>query len=169
MEYSKLIQERFSVRGFCQKNVEEEKLDKILQAGVLAPSAKNQQPIKVYVLKSEDAITKANKISPCMYGATLALLVCFDQDKSFKKSTGLDFGVQDASICCTHMMLEAKNQGLGSCWVGLIDEQLCHSLLDIPENIKPVALLPIGYEGEGVQPSERHFIRKSRQEIFEIK
>ncbi len=169
MEFSNLIKERYSVRDFSNAKVEEEKLAKIMEAGMVAPSAKNQQPIKVYLLKSQEAVENANKISPCMYGATVAFLVCFDQEKSFKKNTGLDFGVQDASICCTHMMLEAKNQGLGSCWVGLIDEGLCHSLLEIPQNIKPIALLPIGYETQGGLPSERHFIRKSKEEIFEVK
>ncbi len=157
MEYSRLIKERYSVRDFEQSEVENEKLDIILEAARIAPTAKNMQPQRLYVLRSTEAIKKLDLCTSCRYGAKLAVLVCYDREVNYKRgSDHADMGQVDAAIICTQMMLEAANQGLGTVWVGAFDPVAVIREFDLPENIVPVAILPIGYPAATSEPSERH-------------
>ena len=79
MSFLDLMKERYSVRKFSDKKVEDEKLELILEAGRVAPTAKNYQPQRMLVLRSEENIAKLNKLSPCVYGATTAIMVCGDE------------------------------------------------------------------------------------------
>ncbi len=85
MNFEDVIRERFSTRSFKNEKISHEKLDKILEAGRLAPTAKNIQPQKIYVLESDDALNKINECSPCIYGARTVLLVCSNKDLAFHK------------------------------------------------------------------------------------
>lgn len=158
MTFMELARDRYSVRKFSDKAVEKEKIDAIIEAGKVAPTAKNYQPQIIYIIKSEDALAKINEISPCIYGAPVVLLICYDADTVWKNSRrpGYDTGEVDASIVGTHMMLEAWEQGIGSCWVGVFNDQDIIKAFELPENIKPVALLPIGYAAEGSEPAPMH-------------
>ena len=151
MTFMELAKSRYSVRGFSDAPVEEEKLAAILEAGRIAPTACNNQPQHIYVAKSADAIAKLRTISPCTYNSNLILIVCYDTAVQ-----AAHFGEQDASIVCTHMMLEAWEQGIGSCWVGMFNAEELVKAFDLPENIRPIALLPLGYAAEGVQPAPLH-------------
>ncbi|MBR6521577.1 MAG: nitroreductase family protein [Oscillospiraceae bacterium] len=151
MTFMELAKSRYSVRGFSDAPVEEEKLAAILEAGRIAPTACNNQPQHIYVAKSADAIAKLRTISPCTYNSNLILIVCYDTAVQ-----AAHFGEQDASIVCTHMMLEAWEQGVGSCWVGMFNAEELVKAFDLPENIRPIALLPLGYAAEGVQPAPLH-------------
>ena len=151
MTFMELAKSRYSVRGFSDAPVEEEKLAAILEAGRIAPTACNNQPQHIYVAKSADAIAKLRTISPCTYNSNLILIICYDTAVQ-----AAHFGEQDASIVCTHMMLEAWEQGVGSCWVGMFNAEALVKAFDLPENIRPIALLPLGYAAEGVQPAPLH-------------
>ena len=151
MTFMELAKSRYSVRGFSDAPVEEEKLAAILEAGRIAPTACNNQPQHIYVAKSADAIAKLRTISPCTYNSNLILIICYDTAVQ-----AAHFGEQDASIVCTHMMLEAWEQGIGSCWVGMFNAEELVKAFDLPENIRPIALLPLGYAAEGVQPAPLH-------------
>ena len=153
-----LAKDRFSVRKFSDKAVEQEKIDKIIEAGLIAPTAKNQQPTKVFVMKSADAMEKMNALSRCIYGAPVALLVCYDEEEAWHSpfNTEYNSGEMDASITLTHMMLEAWELGIGSCWVGLFDHNEAAKVFGLPESVKPVAILPLGYPAEGCKPSPGH-------------
>ena len=151
MTFMELAKSRYSVRGFSDAPVEEEKLAAILEAGRIAPTACNNQPQHIYVAKSADAIAKLRTISPCTYNSNLILIICYDTAVQ-----AAHFGEQDASIVCTHMMLEAWEQGVGSCWVGMFNAEELVKAFDLPENIRPIALLPLGYAAEGVQPAPLH-------------
>ena len=151
MTFMELAKSRYSVRGFSDTPVEEEKLAAILEAGRIAPTACNNQPQHIYVAKSADAIAKLRTISPCTYNSNLILIICYDTAVH-----AAHFGEQDASIVCTHMMLEAWEQGVGSCWVGMFNAEELVKAFDLPENIRPIALLPLGYAAEGVQPAPLH-------------
>ena len=118
MEFMELARERYSVRKYDPRPVEGEKLDRILEAGALAPSAKNQQPQHVYVLESPAAIEKIRGITRCAFDAPVVLLVCGDRDAAWTNPfNGRNSAEMDCSILATHMMLEAQAQGLGTCWV----------------------------------------------------
>lgn len=166
MEFTELIFERYSVRKFTDEKLSDAQINAILEAGRAAPTAKNMQPVKVYVLKSDEAIATANACSPCIYGATTVFVICGNRDESFKHPDGRDFMQADASIVTTHMMLAAHDLGLGGCWVGMFDANETRKLLKLPENIMPVAFLPVGYID--APPSERHEMRRSMQDFAEF-
>ena len=151
MTFMELAKSRYSVRGFKDTPIEEEKLAAILEAGRIAPTACNNQPQHIYVVKSEEGVAKMRTISPCTYNAPVILAICYDANVQ-----AANFGEQDASIVCTHMMLEAWEQGIGSCWVGMFSADDFIKAFDLPENIRPIALLPIGYAADGILPAPLH-------------
>ena len=156
MSFIELAKSRYSVRSFSDKPVEEEKLEEILEAGRIAPTAKNMHPEKIYVLRSEEAMNKAKELTRCTYGASTVLLVCYDEEIAWHSNTRVGYisGEMDASIVTTHMMLRAWELGIGSCWVGLFNDKEVSAAFSLPENIKPVALMPLGYPTEDCVPRE---------------
>ncbi len=167
MTFMELAKARYSVRGFADKAVEQEKLDKIIEAGIVAPTAKNQQPFRIYVMKSAEAMEKMNKLTRCIYGAPIALLVCYNEEEAWHSpfNEEYDAGEMDATIVLTHMMLEAWELGIGSCWVGLFDHDEAAKEFGLPAEIKPVAVMPLGYAAEGAGPSPRHTEYRDKAEL----
>ena len=108
MEFTKVVAERYSCKNFSTRKVEAEKLTEILEAGRLAPTAKNFQEQRIYVLQSEESLAKLDKVTPCRYGASTCLVVAFDKNSVFTYPGGKrDSGVEDAAIVATHLMLAA--------------------------------------------------------------
>ena len=120
MTFQELARMRYSVRAYQDTPIEEEKLNQILEAGRIAPTACNNQPQKIYVARSEEARKKLASVSRCTFGAPVILVVCYDHDRNWKNRLmpGYESGETDAAIVCTHMMLQAAELGIGSCWVG---------------------------------------------------
>ncbi|MBR3162030.1 MAG: nitroreductase family protein [Bacilli bacterium] len=168
MEFEKVIKDRSATRKFSDRKVEKNILEKILEAGRIAPTAKNLQPFKIYVVESDEGLKKIDKASPCRYGAPTVLLVCGDRKQAYVKN-GNPIYVMDASIVTTHMMLEATNFGVDNIWVEMFDDDIIRDEFDIPENLVPVCLLPIGYKTEACPSSPFHEIRKSINELVEYK
>ena len=168
MDFMKLAAEWYSVRSYSARPVEQEKIDQILKAAQLAPTAVNFQPQMIYVLKSDEAMAKINRVCRCIYGAPLVFLVCSDERKTWKSQTERDYssGEMDCSIVCTHMMLEAWEQGLGSVWVRLFDVDAVAKAFDLPHYMKPICLLPVGYASEDAVPyAPWHDVYKPIEEI----
>lgn len=165
MDFLELATSRYSVRDFSSKPVEEWKIEKILQTAKVAPTAVNYQPQKLYVVKSPEAVAKLAAIRP-LFGAPLAVIVCYDVNRSWKNSRdeGHDSGEVDAAIVCTHMMLQAWELGIGSCWMGAFSPAAVSEAFGIPANEHPVAILPLGYPADGCKPSERHLSYRDGQE-----
>ena len=155
--FLELAAERYSVRSFSPAPVEDEKLDLILEAAKLAPTAVNYQPQKLYVVKSPKAIARLNELRQ-LFGAPLAVIVCYDKNISWKNSRngGHDIGDVDAAIVTTHMMMEALELGIGSCWMGAFSPSEVSGAFNIPENEQPVAILALGYPSDDCRPSDRH-------------
>jgi len=129
MKFINLAEERYSLRKFSDQPIEKEKLDLILKAGQLAPTACNYQPQRILVLENEAALTKLKQCTPYHFNAPMALLICYDKDVSWKRSyDGKDSGEIDASIVSTQMMLQATELGLGSTWVGHFDPALIRNM-----------------------------------------
>lgn len=168
MEFEKVIKERQATRKFSTKPVEREKLIKILEAGRIAPTAKNLQPIKIYVVESPEGLKKLDKASKCRYGAPTVLLVCGDKENSYVKD-GNPIYQMDASIVTTHMMLEATNVGIDNIWIELFDSSILKEEFAIPDNLEPVCLLPLGYKSKLCPPSSFHKIRKDITKLVEYK
>ncbi|MBQ6497767.1 MAG: nitroreductase family protein [Bacilli bacterium] len=166
MEFESVIRERQSTRKFNGQSVEKEKLDNILEAGRIAPTAKNIQPIKIYVVESPEGLEKIDKASPCRYNAGTVLVVCGDKEQAFTKGEYSTYEM-DACIVATHMMLEATNQGINNIWVEMFDEKVLREELSIPTEIVPVCLLPLGYKADDCPASPNHNRRKKLNELVE--
>ena len=168
MEFEDIIRKRTSVRKFSERRLEQEKLDKILEAGRLAPTAKNSQPIKIYVVKSEDGITKIDKASRCRYGASTVLIICGNKEEAYHKGDYTTYEM-DSCIVATHMMLEATNIGVDNIWVELFDENVLREEFNIPTEFTPVCLLPLGYKTEDCPMNPLHDKRKKIEDLVEYK
>lgn len=163
-----LAQQRYSARKFSDKPVEQSAIDKILRAGQLAPTACNNQPQKVFVLRSEEALRKLRLCTYSHFNAPLAMLVCYDSAQSWKRNyDGQDSGWVDASIVATHLMLEAWEQGVGSTWVMHFIPEAVQTEFELPEQLVPVALLVMGYPAEDASPHPLHAQSKSIDELVE--
>lgn len=164
MNFEDIIRNRTAVRKFKNEKVKKEQLDKILEAGRLAPTAKNIQPQRIYVIESEDALSKINDASPCIYGAKTVLLVCSDKSIAFSKEDHSTYEM-DACIVATHMMLEATNVGVDNIWVEMFDKDKIKEYFGITE--EPICLLPLGYKADDYAGNPMHNKRKSLDEIVE--
>lgn len=161
MEFKEVIQTRYSCKKYLPRQVESEKLEAILQAGRLAPTAKNLQEQHVYVLQSEEALKKVDGVTPCRYGAPTVLLVAFDRDNVFTYPGGKrDSGAEDATIVATHLMLAAADAGVNSCWINNFDPEKLARVMELPENEDVLMLLDLGYAAEGGGPLPNHASRK---------
>ena len=165
MEFDRVIQKRTAIRSFQEdKVVEKDKIVKILEAGRIAPTAKNLQPQKIFVISSQEGLAKIDKATPCRYQAPVVLLVCVDRSKVFSKNNH-DTAEIDGSIVATHMMLEATNQGLDNIWIEMFDKEKLKKEFNLNDNIEPICLLPIGYRSEGVLDSPNHGKRKNLEDM----
>lgn len=157
MDFLELVKERYSVRKFSSKKVEKEKLDMVLEAGRLAPTAVNFQPQRILVIDSEENLELLKSCTTYHFHAPMALLVCYDTTVSWKRSYDKqDMGAVDASIVTTQMMLQATALGLGTTWVGHFDPEAIRRTFQIPDYLIPVALLPLGYPREDCVPHQLH-------------
>ncbi|SHK87725.1 Nitroreductase [Anaerocolumna jejuensis DSM 15929] len=158
MDYEELINTRYSVRKFSDKPVEKDKLDKILEAGRIAPTAGNRQPQRIVVIQSKEAFEKMKRCTPCHFNAPLLLLLCYDKAVENNNHYGdkRPYGQVDASIVLTHIMLEAHNLGLGTVWVGLFNPELLREYFHIPASYEILGLMPMGYPAQDAAPGKMH-------------
>ena len=162
MDFLQLMEQRYSVRSYSGKPIEQEKLDKILQAGRLAPTAVNEQPQRIFVLRSPEALAKVRQVCRYALDAPVVLLVCYDKNISWKADKyGDDFdaGEMNATIVTTAMMLQASQLGIGSLWVRGYHTQDVIEAFNLPQNIVPVCMLDLGYPADDSKPSPKHFSR----------
>lgn len=155
MDFINIAKQRCSVRSYMDKKVEADKLEKILEAAHVAPTAANLQPVHLIAVQSEEGLAKIGKAAN-IYGAPLAIIVCADHNKAWvrpfdKKQTG-DI---DASILTDYMMLQATELGLGSVWVCYFKSDVLSKEFNLPSNLEPVNILVIGYSDEGAVDTNR--------------
>lgn len=167
MDFTELAQARYSVRKFSDKAVEPEVLKRILEAGLLAPTAKNNQPQRIYVLQSKEALDKLDSLTHCRYGAGTVLLFTYNTDEDWKNplEEGIHSGVEDVSITATYIMLRAIELGVYTTWCNYFANSKLEQAFDLPENEKAVLIMPIGYPAEGVAPAPAHTESKKLEEI----
>ena len=161
MDFNEVIKNRYSCKKFNTKQVSKEALDAILEAGRLAPTAKNLQEQRIYVIQSDDGLAKVDKLTPCRYGAPTVIAVAFDKNHVFTyPGEKRDSGIEDASIVATSMMLAATNAGVDSCWLNFFNPEIAAKELGLPDNEEVLMLLDLGYAAEGSKPLPNHFQRK---------
>ncbi len=168
MDFLTLAKERYSVRKFKPEPIPEPELVAVLSAGRLAPTACNLQPQRIFVIRSSESLAKIRRCSSCHFDAPVVLMICYDRSESWKRSfDGFDAGAMDATIVTTHLMLAAAEQGLGTTWVCFFDPKKLRQEFSLPEQLEPVALLPIGFPADDAVANPVHFKRKElSQTVF---
>lgn len=166
MDFLKLAKKRYSCRNYQDRQVEQEKLDSILEAALIAPSGCNKQPYKILVVKEKEGLDKISK-STNLFGAPLAILVCADKLNAWVRPyDGKNIAEIDASIVTDHMMLEAADLGLDSVWICSLKPDILKEEFHIPDNLEVVNILAIGYGAQEPANPDRHSqVRKAINEI----
>ncbi len=166
MDFASLSARRYSLRKFSGQPVEPEKLELILKAAQNAPTAHNNQPQRIFVLQSPEALEKADGCTPCHFHPPVMLIIANDPAASWKREyDGKEYGEIDAAIVVTQMMLQAADLGLGTTYIGLFDPARLHAAFPELDGLTPIALLPVGYPAEGARPARLHDQRKSLEEL----
>lgn len=164
MSFFELASKRYSVRNYSKQPVEEEKLLQILEVARVAPSAVNYQPWHFIVVTDEVLKSKIAEAYPRDWfkEAPVVIVACGDHEKSWKRKDGKDHCDVDVAIAVDHLILAATSLGLGTCWVCAFDAPQVHAVLELPEHLEVVALIPLGYPGEAPIP------QKKRKELEEL-
>ena len=144
MEFEKLIRERYSCRKLKDTPIEKEKLVRILEAGIAAPTGCNYQPYKLWVLTGEENCRVMSELTKYTFGAGTFIVVGADPSKAWtRKYDGLNISTIDASIVATHLMLGIHDAGLGSTWVGSFNapemKKRYPEMQDQQRNVEPLA------------------------------
>lgn len=166
-DFEMVIRKRTATRKFQDKKVDEEKINKILEAGRLAPTAKNKQPQKIYVARSKEALDKIDQVSPCRYGAPIVLIVCSDRDVACVLDDYSTYEM-DACIVATHMILEATNIGLDNIWIERFNKQELKKQFHLEDHIEPICLISIGYKAEDCPDNPFHHQRKDLKDTVKF-
>jgi nitroreductase len=160
MDFFELIEKRYSVRAYQSKPVEEEKLQKVLEAARLAPTAANRQPFRIIVMKTEgkEADLKQVYRQDWFSQAPLVICACAVPDEAWIRSDGKDYYDVDTTIAMDHLILAAANLGLGTCWIAAFDPAATRKVFGLPDDIEPVALTPLGYPADNPRPKHRKIL-----------
>ena len=165
MDFTDVIKNLYSCKKYEGKQISAEQLDSILQAGRLAPTAKNLQGQHIYVVQSAEGLAKIDELTPCRYGAPTVLVVAFDKNNVFVyPGEDCNSGVEDASIVATHMMLAATNAGVDSCWLNFFNPADVAKAFNLPKNEQVLMLLDLGYAAADFAPLPNHTSRKALTE-----
>lgn len=166
-----LAKNRYSCRQYDAREVEEQKLEQVLEAGRVAPSAVNFQPWHFYVIRGEKNLQRLHPVyhrewfrtAPCV------IVICGDHGQSWKRKDGKDHCDIDVGIVTDHMTLQAADLGLATCWVCNFDAAMTSELLQLPEDLEPMVLLPLGYPLDRVDRERHGEKRKPLSEIVTYK
>lgn len=170
MTFAEMADKRYSVKKFSDKPVEDEKLMRVLAVAEKAPTAKNAQSPRVYVLKSAEAMAKARGLTRCTYGAPTVLLFTYNKDEAYQypNEDNLNSGAEDCSIVATHIMFAALEEGLGTCWVNWFSPTEAKKEFNLPENEEVVLLMDIGYAANTAKPLPMHNKKKPLKEVVKV-
>jgi len=167
MSFEKLAKERYSQRYFSKQKVEQQKIDKILEMAVIAPTAHNMQPHKIRVVTDEIALKLIDECTTSRFKAPCAIIVGYNKSECWvRKHDEANSGEVDSSIITTHMMLQAQDMGLSTLWVMHYDPFKLQEKLNIPTNITTVAILMVGYPSESAKISKLHEKSKPLEEMM---
>ena len=166
MDFLTFAKERYSCRKFSDKPVENEKIERIIDAGLCAPTACNNQPYKIWVLQSEEAVKNAYDVTPCIFGTKIALLVGCDRKTAWvRKFDEHNFAEVDGSIVATQIMLAIHAEGLESTWVGHFDAPALKEKYPELAEYELIAMFPIGYASDDAEPAPGHTNKNERTEM----
>jgi len=157
MEFMELAKKRYSVRAYKSTPVEEEKLEKVLEAAALAPTAANRQPFRLIVLKTAGREADLRRIyaRDWFVQAPLVVCACAVKGESWVRRDGKNYADVDTTIAFDHLILAAHDLGLGTCWIAAFDPAAAREVLKLPAELEPLAFTPLGYPADQWKPKKR--------------
>lgn len=157
MEFEDLIKERYSVRSYQSRPVEDEKLEKVLDAARLAPTAANKQPFQLIVVKTEGRKNELKRVYPADWfsQAPLVICACAVKSESWTRRDGRNYVDVDTTIAMDHLILTATNLGLGTCWIAAFDAEAAREVLELPDDVEPLFFTPLGYPADEIGTKTR--------------
>ncbi len=157
MEFSELIEKRYSVRDYKPDMVEGSKLQTVLEAARLAPTAANRQPFQLIVIHTEGREEELKRIYGKDWFVQPPLVICAIglPGKAWTRSDGKKYTDVDVAIVMDHLILAAANLGLGTCWIGAFDPDAAREVLGLPDDVEPIAFTPLGYPADQPKPKRR--------------
>lgn len=154
-----VILKRKSIRKYKDIEVSNEIVEELLRSAMAAPSAGNQQPWEFIVLRDKEIMKKITEFHPyskMLLNTDTAIVVCGDESKEKFKG----YWVQDCSAACENILLTAEDKGLGAVWLGVypLEDRISplKELLNLPESVIPLSIIPVGYPDEQRQPEDRY-------------
>jgi nitroreductase len=157
MEFSDLIQKRYSVRAYKSDEVEEEKLQRILEAARLAPTAANRQSFQILVIRTRGREEELQMVYPRPWFVQAPLLICACglPEGNWIRKDGKNYNDVDVAIVMDHLILAAANEGLGTCWIGAFNPEKAREIFQLPDDVEPVVLTPLGYPDDQPKKKQR--------------
>lgn len=161
MNFEELLTHRKSVRSFKNTPISEDLIEKIIKQTIHAPSAGNLQAYKIYIVENKETLNNLQKAVPhqgYLSQSGLVFVFCALPEESGKKYGDRGsklYALQDATIATTYCLLSVANLGLASVWIGAFNDKIASEALGLPDNERPVALVPIGYPNESPSPTDR--------------
>jgi nitroreductase len=157
MKFQELIEARYSVRAYKSDPVEDEKLQQVLKAARMAPTAVNRQPFQLIVIHTKGREEELNRI----YGRDwfvqppLVICICGVPALAWSRMDGMNYYEVDVTIAMDHLILAATELGLGTCWIGAFDPDAAREVLGLPDTVEPIAFTPLGYPADEPRQKKR--------------
>lgn len=166
MSVLEIAKKRYSVRNYKDQPIESDKLQKIIEAAHVAPTAANLQPVRLIIAQSEEARKKVS-LAADIYNAPIAIIVCADHSKVWQRPFDGKLTTDiDASILTDHMMLEATELGLGSVWICYFKPDIIKQEFHLPKHLEPINILALGYaDGEAADANRHDSVRIPTEEL----
>ena len=164
MDFAEVIRRRYSVRAYQRRAIEEDVLQRVLEAFVLAPTAANRQALGLVVIPTAGRERELARIYTRDWFAAQAPIVvcaCAILDQGWVRRDGKSYADVDVAIAMDHLVLAATNEGLGTCWIGAFDPVAAREALDLPQEVEPIAFSPLGYPAD--TPRAKH--RKKLEQL----
>jgi len=161
MNFSELIQNRYSVRAYKPDAIEKETLDQILQAAVLAPTAANRQPFRIFVIETEKNKDQLRELygREWLVQAPLVIGIAAVAGEAWtRKDDDKNYAEVDATIAMDHLIMQAADFGIGTCWIAAFNPSVAKLMLDLPNGWEPIAFTPLGYPADSLRPKKRNEI-----------
>jgi nitroreductase len=160
MDFQELISKRYSVRAYKSDPVPEDKLQQVLDAARLAPTAHNYQPFQLIVLRTAGRAAELKRIyeRDWLSQAPVIVVVCAVYEGAWLRMDKKNYAEVDATIAMDHLILAATDLGLGTCWIAAFNPQELRALLKLPADVEPIALTPIGYAANQQKETKRKLL-----------
>jgi nitroreductase len=157
MDFFQLVEERYSVRAYKPDAVEDDKLQFVLKAAQMAPTAANKQPFQLIVIHTKGREHELSRLyhRDWFFQAPLIIGMVTLPAQAWIRSDGKNYGDVDSTIAMDHLILAAASVGLGTCWVANFNPQAAREVLGLPQDAEPVAFTPLGYPADQPRPKKR--------------